>query len=213
MTKKVLMRARLAGWLGLAGIAAACTSDLDRGGASSESHFLDYCTSACGSGLDCISGVCTRGCLIDKNGCGDLSERAVCTDQSIEPGEVAVCDVECRTHAECAELGDDYQCAEGYCRSGEPSTGAGGASGGAPSTGGASPTGGASDGGASPSTGGASDGGEAGAPSTGSPICLPAYESFDTTLDPDVSTCYACECGVQELRPTCSQIGCDGIPV
>ena len=58
-----------------------------------ESHFLIYCDDSCGAGLSCISGVCTRGCVVDEDSCADLHPEAECTDASIEPGEVAVCDL------------------------------------------------------------------------------------------------------------------------
>jgi len=86
-----------------------------------ESHFLEYCQSSCAAGLDCISGVCTRGCLVEASSCGDLPGSAQCTADSIEPGAVAVCDVDCRGDAQCAALGADHRCVGGFCRRGQPS--------------------------------------------------------------------------------------------
>jgi len=82
----------------------------------SESHFLAYCEQGCGPGLDCIGGICTRPCLTDRAGCSDLAANADCTNQSVEPGEVAVCDVSCAGAGGCAALGADYACDQGYCR-------------------------------------------------------------------------------------------------
>ena len=89
------------------------------GGPSSggESHFLEYCEASC-DGLDCIAGVCTRGCLVGESACGDLSSAARCTDSSIEPGVVAVCDVACEATADCASLGPEHRCTGGFCRRG-----------------------------------------------------------------------------------------------
>lgn len=104
-----------------------------------ESHFLRSCISSCGGGLDCVSGVCTRGCVVNQESCDDLVTSAVCTDQSIEPGAVAVCDVACATNADCAMLGSTHRCQDGYCRGasvsaldgagGSASTGTGGTGG------------------------------------------------------------------------------------
>ncbi len=82
----------------------------------SESHFLAYCADGCSPGLDCIGGICTRACLTDQSSCSDLATNAACTNQSVEPGEVAVCDVSCGSGGSCAALGADYACDHGYCR-------------------------------------------------------------------------------------------------
>ena len=81
-----------------------------------ESHFLRICTSDCGDGLDCISGVCTRGCVVNNDGCHELDAQAECTDQSIEPGAVAVCDVSCQSDPDCVSLSRQHVCDAGYCR-------------------------------------------------------------------------------------------------
>lgn len=81
-----------------------------------ESHFLIQCDDTCGGGLSCIAGVCTRGCVLDEEDrCEDLHADAECTD-SIEPGEVAVCDVACAADDDCASLGANYSCETGQCR-------------------------------------------------------------------------------------------------
>lgn len=81
-----------------------------------ESHFLIQCDDTCGGGLSCISGVCTRGCVLDEeNSCDDLHADAKCTD-SIEPGEVAACDLACVDDDDCSSLGTNYTCETGQCR-------------------------------------------------------------------------------------------------
>lgn len=85
----------------------------------SESHFLMHCTDSCDSeGLDCIGGICTRSCIIGEGACSALASSATCTDQSVEPGNVAVCDVSCSTRDDCASLGDGHVCEGGFCRLG-----------------------------------------------------------------------------------------------
>ena len=113
MTNRAWTKARGARWLALAFVAYGCNSDMSVSRNTGESHFLDYCDSSCGDGLDCISGVCTRGCLVAENGCGDLAVEATCTDQSIEPGKVAVCDVECNDDADCEGIADGHRCDAG----------------------------------------------------------------------------------------------------
>ena len=86
----------------------------------SESHFLAHC-GVCADGLDCIGGICTRACLTSASGCSDLDSAASCTDQSVEPGEVAVCDVACSTPSDCLRLGSGYDCRGAFCRTGTAS--------------------------------------------------------------------------------------------
>lgn len=134
----------------------ACGGALGRGTAGGESHFLRQCEDECGAGLECVSGVCTRGCLVGEDKCTDLAADAECTDASIEPGALAVCDVSCTSDAGCSSLGAGFECAGGFCRGpvlpGQvPTTGTGGDGGsgatagagtGAVSTGGQPPSGG-----------------------------------------------------------------------
>jgi hypothetical protein len=133
--------------------AAACGGVVGEGPVlqGGESHFLRSCDGSCGDGLSCIAGVCTEICLVGDSICSALEVLAVCTDQSVEPGRVAVCDVACGGNAECASLGADYTCEYGFCRA--PQAGAGGVlgtsgSGGASGAGGSSITGGSGTGGA-----------------------------------------------------------------
>ncbi|HYJ09132.1 MAG TPA: hypothetical protein VEX18_08980, partial [Polyangiaceae bacterium] len=133
----------------------ACGGALGSRTAGGESHFLRQCGDECGRGLECVSGVCTRGCLVGEDKCTDLAAAAVCTDASIEPGALAVCDVGCESDAGCAALGQAFACEDGFCRGpllpGQSPSGAAGGSGGS----------------------GASAGGGTGAVSTGgSPVTL-----------------------------------------
>lgn len=94
----------------------ACGGALGQRTAGGESHFLRQCEDECGAGLECVSGVCTRGCLVGEDKCTDLAADAECTDASIEPGALAVCDVSCTSDAGCASLGAGFECTGGFCR-------------------------------------------------------------------------------------------------
>ena len=83
---------------------------------SGESHFLRRCTSSCGDGVDCISGICTRACIVNDTSSCSPFPGAVCTAASVEPGAVAVCDVACGSDADCSGLGDSHRCDAGFCR-------------------------------------------------------------------------------------------------
>ena len=107
----------------LAFLLAACggvTTTPKEGG---ESHFLRECGDDCGKGLSCVSGLCTRSCLVGRDSCVDLASDARCTDTSIEPGVVAVCDVGCQSDPDCSKLGADFGCITGFCRAGGPPSG------------------------------------------------------------------------------------------
>ena len=85
-----------------------------------ESHFLDRCTDTCGSTLDCISGVCTRGCAFGGDSCSELLVQAVCT---LEPSEFSngyICDVECASDLDCVSVGPNALCEASVCRSPDP---------------------------------------------------------------------------------------------
>ncbi len=136
LTSKSMLRwgARaLAAW-GLAlGCGGTATTEVTLG---SESHFLAYCDSVCDGGFDCIGGICTRSCMAGGAECSSIGAGVECTNQSVEPGEVAVCDVRCTRGGDCLAVGSDYACEGGYCRTGSRGDGAGG-SGSASGSGGA----------------------------------------------------------------------------
>jgi hypothetical protein len=140
-TKMMSNSLRGLGWacglaFAVASAVAGCGGHTDGPIGGSESHFLAYCVDVCGDGLDCIAGVCTRGCVVEEDDCTDLAPRAECTSDSIEPGAVAVCDVACSNDGDCGALGSDHGCDGGFCRkpprSGGGSGGTGTGSGGAP---------------------------------------------------------------------------------
>jgi hypothetical protein len=126
----------------LAILLAACGGITATPTVGGESHFLRECDDGCGSGLECVSGLCTRSCLVDRDSCRDLAEAAQCTDQSIEPGAVAVCDVACRSDADCVKLGGDFECESGFCRTDPPPVASGGSGGSANGTAGTGNAGG-----------------------------------------------------------------------
>jgi len=100
--------------LWLAGACGGATQGVPLVG--SESHFLMHCTGSCGGGLDCIGGICTKACLTLTDSCADVSDRATCTHQAIDPDVLAVCDVDCSGASDCASLGAGYGCDGGRCR-------------------------------------------------------------------------------------------------
>jgi hypothetical protein len=138
-------------------LVVACGGAVGQSTAGGESHFLRHCAESCGEGLECVTGVCTRGCLVGQDSCTDLSPDATCTDQSFEPGAIAVCDVSCSVASDCDKLGNTYDCEDGFCRgpalSNEPP--------------GSNPSGNAGQGGGA-GTGTAANGGSAG--SGGAPV-------------------------------------------
>lgn len=110
---------RLSGgkWLAVLAFLGACGGVTNVPTVGGESHFLRECGDGCGKGLECISNVCTRSCLVGKDACDDLATGAECTAASIEPGAVAVCDLACDSATDCARLdGADWACDGGFCR-------------------------------------------------------------------------------------------------
>ncbi|MBN1609027.1 MAG: hypothetical protein JW940_20535 [Polyangiaceae bacterium] len=210
--------------LGLVIGACGGTTGAANGG---ESHFLRACDGACGAGLKCISGVCTRACVLGKDSCADLATNAECTDQSIEPGAVVICDVGCSRDSDCSSLGEGYECQAGFCRGKALSSGAAGGegnAGGSPgATGGQSnaggsvdATGGQSNTGGSANRGGSSSGAEGGAgnDSAGGAAgvdgsCRVLHQTYPsgTTDIPDPAGCGTCECHDWEL--SCQEPGCE----
>lgn len=77
-----------------------------------ESHFLQGCSSGdCGSGLECIGGVCTQSCGSSAV-CRQLAGSARCVDVE----GTSACDVECQADSACVALGSDFACVDGACR-------------------------------------------------------------------------------------------------
>jgi hypothetical protein len=125
---------------------AACGGVVGGPNVGGESHFLLHCGDGCGPGLECVADVCTRACRIESGDCTDLSKGAKCTNDSIEPGSLAVCDVACESSTECESLGVGFTCDSGFCRGPIPvEPGSGGGSAG--STSGGSNSGGSASGG------------------------------------------------------------------
>ncbi|HKY35797.1 MAG TPA: hypothetical protein VJN18_07660 [Polyangiaceae bacterium] len=156
----------------------ACGGAFGTHTAGGESHFLRQCSEKCGDGLECVSGVCTRGCLVAEGGCGDLAPGAVCTAASIEPGAIAVCDVSCDADRHCAALGAGFSCAGGFCRGpallgGGPSNHAGSSNAGSSNAGssGAGASTDSSGGGAVSESGSGGQPGEPGCPKPAGEIC------------------------------------------
>jgi hypothetical protein len=81
-----------------------------------ESHFLYRCVSSCDGELECISGVCTKPCIVGDSKCSGLANGALCTNDSVEPGAVAICDVACADDGDCSVLGSKHDCDLGFCR-------------------------------------------------------------------------------------------------
>lgn len=96
---------------------AACGGAVGQTTVGGESHFLRHCGDGCGEGLECVSDICTRSCRVDRaSSCEDLAAAARCTNTSIEPGAIAVCDQACENDADCRARGADFECEAGYCR-------------------------------------------------------------------------------------------------
>lgn len=107
----------LVGTMGASVVSVSCGGEATEGRLESESHFLTACTNSCPDGLSCVSGVCTESCVIgEPDRCGELAEGALCTNLSIEPGAVAVCDVPCEVQADCSKISEFHDCSNDYCR-------------------------------------------------------------------------------------------------
>lgn len=188
--------------LGLLGF--ACDGRLSEPSVGGESSFLRACAGQCGDGLECISSVCTQGCLLSKDNCGKLDERATCTNASIESGNVAVCDIACTRDLDCGALGSGFRCDAGFCRGSmqSTSTGQGGGSGtmvvglGGAASGGSPATGGSSASGGSPASGGAMPT-TIGTPAPGS--CRVAYQEYASGTT-DIPIADGLNCGICTCR-------------
>jgi hypothetical protein len=163
-----------------------------------ESHFLAYCSDTCDGEFDCISGVCTKSCLLDGSSCDHLGDGVLCTDQSIEPGEVAVCDLACERDVDCSGLGDGYSCDSGFCRH-DPGGGSAISSGGS-SSGGSGGTAG-SGGSAAGSGGGGATGSGGGGAADACEVLFMEFQHGETGI-PDPLGCGTCECSNGTLSCT-----------
>jgi len=143
----------LEGLVAAVALLAACGGVVGKPTVGGESHFLRHCEEGCGE-LSCVADICTRSCIVDKERCNDLAKDATCTNRSVEPGSVAVCDLICKTDRDCASLGRDFGCQSGFCRSAPPE---GPTAGGTSGSGGGASGGGGGSGGASGGTSGNGD--------------------------------------------------------
>jgi hypothetical protein len=89
-----------------------------------ETHFLARCSpdsTACGSGLACLCGVCTRSCD-GRAACQSLSDAACVASSSqaacAEAEPAGHCDVACLSDDDCAVLSASHRCEGGACRAG-----------------------------------------------------------------------------------------------
>ncbi len=106
-------------------LAVSSCYDSKVNGTGGDSHFLTSCETACGEGLACICGVCTRICETEAS-CSDLpgdpscippdtlgASRDCCAD---DPVSESVCDVGCEVDDDCSALVGAGVCKAGFCR-------------------------------------------------------------------------------------------------
>lgn len=150
-----LLRASAALLLGTLLAAFACSEPQSQD-ITGETHFLTRCdaaSAACGSGLVCLCGVCTRACDATDDCSAFASAECVAATSPAACGEsqqVNRCDVSCSTSADCAVVSGAHRCDLGFCRAGSGSGGLGGAGG----AGGGNSLGGGGGGGDAGSSGG-----------------------------------------------------------
>lgn len=91
-----------------------------------ETHFLTRCTpgsDACGSGLSCLCGVCTRACEA-RAACQGLPDAACISSSCGDSEPTGHCEVACISDDDCAVLSSSHHCESGACRAGEPASSA-----------------------------------------------------------------------------------------
>lgn len=112
-------------------LAAVACSEAQGSDINGETHFLKTCDgdSACGSGLTCLCGVCSRACDMSADCSAFPSAECVLPETcSVEP--VPRCDVRCTGNSDCGVLTSAHRCEAGFCRIPSGSGGAAGSGGG-----------------------------------------------------------------------------------
>jgi len=106
----------------LAGVLAlSCKDDTAEPRTGSETHFLTRCSESCQEGFDCVCGVCSKACT-ETASCEQYAAAAECAevperDTRCPYSPVAMmCDVSCRSDADCAALSSGHRCEDGACR-------------------------------------------------------------------------------------------------
>jgi len=105
------------------GIVGACADDPAPKPVGDGPRFLQACLAggACGLGLECVCGVCTRPCNT-ANTCQDETANATCNlvgtpnDACVSTRASRACDVNCTVNDDCRSLGSAYTCESGSCR-------------------------------------------------------------------------------------------------
>src|SRR5215471_9823006 len=96
----------------------ACNDGSQSPQSSSVTHFLDYCTTTCGEGFECVCGACTRPCS-DSALCMKLFPGATCVEADAAcsaSGAAKVCAVLCVSDDDCTDLVSAHRCMDGHCR-------------------------------------------------------------------------------------------------
>lgn len=103
---------------------AGCSGDM-KPSVGSETHFLTLCDDdSCPSGSECVCGVCTKTCDADAQ-CSAYASSATCAPLGPRVAEgrcpaeetpPAMCDMGCLETPDCAHLGANFRCEQGYCR-------------------------------------------------------------------------------------------------
>lgn len=123
-------------------LAAVACSDAQGSDINGETHFLKLCqddAAACGSGLACLCGVCTRACEASSDCSAFPAAECVTPTAPASPAAcgsepVSRCDVRCDADSDCRVLTSAHRCEAGFCRApsnsgGTAGSGAGGSGG------------------------------------------------------------------------------------
>ena len=104
-------------WLVPVVLGQACQSSNNPREFESETHFLTYCTTSCGGGLECVCGVCTLPCDSNGDSCSSLASGAACVPVSSGcSGATLSCDMTCQSDEQCDSLGSGARCDDGRGR-------------------------------------------------------------------------------------------------